>query len=46
MTKPSMDIPLNAQTTEGKSDLKEGLYYGLELATDDPKLKLLLHSPN
>ena len=39
-------FPLNAQTTGGKPDLKEGLYYGLELAPNDPKLKLPLHSPN
>src|SRR5829696_2617122 len=36
-------FPVGAELTDGRPDLKEGLYFGAELAADDPRP---LHGPN
>jgi len=41
-------FPLNGELTSGKPDLKEGIYFGTELSTDDPRVQqgLPLHGAN
>jgi isopenicillin N synthase-like dioxygenase len=41
-------FPVGGELTSGKPDLKEGLYFGTELAADDPRVKAgtPLHGPN
>ena len=41
-------FPLNGELTSGKPDLKEGIYFGTELATEDPRVKrgIPLHGAN
>ena len=39
-------FPVGAELTSGRPDLKEGLYFGTELAADDPRARLPLHGPN
>ncbi len=41
-------FPLGGELTSGVADCKEGLYFGDELATDDPRVRagLPLHGPN
>lgn len=41
-------FPVGGELTSGKPDIKEGLYFGIELAPDDPRVKagLPLHGPN
>lgn len=41
-------FPLGGELTSGRSDQKEGLYFGTELAADDPRVasRGLLHGPN
>lgn len=41
-------FPVGGELTAGVADVKEGLYFGTELATDDPRVAAgtLLHGPN
>ena len=41
-------FPVGGELTSGKRDVKEGLYFGLELSEDDPRVRagLPLHGPN
>ncbi len=41
-------FPVGRELTSGLSDVKEGVYFGAELASDDPLVKAgtLLHGPN
>ena len=41
-------FPVGGELTSGKRDVKEGLYFGLELSADDPRVRagLPLHGPN
>jgi isopenicillin N synthase-like dioxygenase len=41
-------FPVGGELTSGRPDLKEGLYFGAELADDDPRVAagLALHGPN
>ena len=41
-------FPVGDELTSGKPDVKEGLYFGLELSEDDPRVRagLPLHGPN
>ena len=41
-------FPVGAELTSGRPDLKEGLYFGAELGTGDPRVRagLPLHGPN
>ena len=41
-------FPVGAELTSGRPDLKEGLYFGTELADDDPRVRagLPLHGRN
>lgn len=41
-------FPVGGELTSGKPDIKEGLYFGIELDEDDPRVKagLPLHGPN
>jgi len=41
-------FPVGAELTSGRPDLKEGLYFGAELAADDERVRagLPLHGPN
>ena len=40
-------FPVGGELTSGRPDLKEGLYFGAELAEDDPRVRagLPLHGP-
>lgn len=39
-------FPLGAELTSGYADAKEGVYFGAEIARDDPRARLPLHGPN
>lgn len=41
-------FPVGAELTSGKPDRKEGIYFGTELGTDDPRVQagIPLHGPN
>lgn len=41
-------FPVGGELTSGKPDIKEGLYFGIELDEEDPRVKagLPLHGPN
>ena len=41
-------FPVGAELTSGKPDQKEGIYFGTELGTDDPRVQagIPLHGPN
>lgn len=41
-------FPVGDELTSGKPDLKEGIYFGIELNKDDPRVqkKLPMHGPN
>jgi isopenicillin N synthase-like dioxygenase len=41
-------FPVGAELTSGRPDAKEGLYFGVELGADDPRVRagLPLHGPN
>lgn len=39
-------FPVGAELTSGVPDRKEGLYFGVEIAADDPRAGLPLHGPN
>ncbi len=41
-------FPINSELTSGKPDLKEGIYFGTELGSDDPRVQqgLPLHGAN
>ena len=41
-------FPVGGELTSGKSDVKEGLYFGSQLGEDDPRVRagLPLHGPN
>src|SRR6476661_8686290 len=41
-------FPVGAELTSGRPDRKEGLYFGAELGTDDPRVRagVPLHGPN
>src|SRR5687768_14256236 len=41
-------FPVGAELTSGRPDLKEGVYFGTELAPDSPRVRqgLPLHGPN
>lgn len=41
-------FPLGDELTSGRADLKEGIYFGVDLPTDDPRVRagVPLHGPN
>jgi isopenicillin N synthase-like dioxygenase len=39
-------FPVGGELTSGRPDLKEGLYFGTEIAPDDPRAQLPMHGPN
>lgn len=41
-------FPVGKELTSGRPDLKEGIYFGMELCEDDPRVQagLALHGPN
>jgi isopenicillin N synthase-like dioxygenase len=39
-------FPVGAELTSGRPDLKEGIYFGSEVAAHDPRARRALHGPN
>jgi len=39
-------FPVGGELTSGRPDLKEGIYFGTEIADDDPRADLPMHGPN